>query len=154
MSAEELAPSSLKNRRVERQNKYFNEQVLMKEEAKIIAKTHKGESILTVSNNQEEFIFNEVKDNVSEKASFDYQSDNEQRNREEGNAIGSDVIVKNSSVNVRKEMKYKNLTSTMKDFYYLLEDYSLENLRRRLNEKLKILKPATVEEIHKMSSQI
>jgi hypothetical protein len=48
MQAEELAPSSVKNRRVERQNKYFKEQVLMKEETKIISKTHKGESILTV----------------------------------------------------------------------------------------------------------
>lgn len=48
MQAEELAPTSLRNRRIERQNKYFKEQVLMKEETKIIAKTHKGESILTV----------------------------------------------------------------------------------------------------------
>ena len=48
MTAEELAPSSLKNSRIERQDKYFRENVLMKENTKIIAKTHKGESILTV----------------------------------------------------------------------------------------------------------
>ena len=36
MSAEELAPSSLKNRRSERQNKYFKEQVLIGDDNKII----------------------------------------------------------------------------------------------------------------------
>lgn len=48
MSSEDLAPSSLKNRRIELKDKYFKEQVLMKEDMKIIAKTHKGESLLTV----------------------------------------------------------------------------------------------------------
>ncbi len=36
--------------RTERQNRYFKEQVLMREDMKIIAKTHKGESILNVEN--------------------------------------------------------------------------------------------------------
>ena len=35
LSSEELAPSSIKNKRIERQNKYFKEQVLMKEDMKI-----------------------------------------------------------------------------------------------------------------------
>jgi hypothetical protein len=150
MSSEELAPSSLKNRRTERQNKYFKEQVLMKEDAKIIAKTHKGESILTVDANpyQEEYIFNEVKDNVSEKASFDYQSDNEARNKElDTNGFSTQM---NVTKVVRKEMKYKNLTTSMKEFYNLLEEYSLENVRRKLSDKVKGLKPSTVEEIQKM----
>jgi len=37
--------------RMERQNKYFKEQVLMKEDMKIIAKTHKGEAFLNIENN-------------------------------------------------------------------------------------------------------
>ncbi len=48
LTSEQLAPSRIKNMRTERQIKYFKEQVLMKEEMKIIAKTHKGESILNV----------------------------------------------------------------------------------------------------------
>jgi len=51
LSSEQLAPSRMKNMRTERQNKYFKEQVLMKEEMKIIAKNHKGESILNVDSN-------------------------------------------------------------------------------------------------------
>lgn len=48
LSSEQLAPSRVKNMRTERQNKYFKEQVLMKDEMKLIAKTHKGESILNI----------------------------------------------------------------------------------------------------------
>ena len=51
LSSEQLAPSRIKNMRTERQNKYFKEQVLMKDEMKIIAKTHKGESFLNVDSN-------------------------------------------------------------------------------------------------------
>lgn len=67
MSSEDLAPTALKNRRIERQNKYFKEQVLMHDEAKVIAKTHKGESVLTVNkdNNQEENFFNLSNDLLS-----------------------------------------------------------------------------------------
>ena len=139
MDAEALAPSSLKNRRIDRQNKYFKEQVLMKEDTKIIAKTHKGESILTVDKPMDdEFIFNENKDNLSEKASFEYQSDNEEKKD-----LAEPVTVKP----YRKEIKYKNLTPSMKELYYTLEEYTFENVRKKLGEKLKILKPSTIEEI-------
>jgi hypothetical protein len=146
MSAEELAPSSLKNRRTERQNKYFKEQVLMKEDTRIIAKTHKGESILTVDKSayQDEYIFNDKADNVSEKASFDYQSDNEARNKELETKTEMSIKVP------RKEMKYKNLSSSMKDLYNHLEEYNVENVKKKLNEKMKGLKTQTVEEIQKM----
>jgi hypothetical protein len=97
MSSEELAPSSLKNLRTERQNKYFKEQVLMKEETKIIAKTHKGESILTVDNTNnkdthddifmsQDFVNKQTTDlndkkskDGSEKASWYYPSDGEEK---------------------------------------------------------------------------
>ncbi len=86
MQAEELAPSSLRNRRVERQNKYFKEQVFMKDEARIIAKTHKGEAILTtVDENENEEAFAREAQFVSSKngntqgdfAENNYNSDNE-----------------------------------------------------------------------------
>lgn len=50
LNTEQLAPSRIKNMRTERQNKYFKEQVLMKEDTRMVAKTHKGESILNVEN--------------------------------------------------------------------------------------------------------
>jgi hypothetical protein len=76
MGAEELAPSSLKNRRIERQNKYFKEQVLMKEETKITAKTNKGD-MLTVEDeifNREELIPSMKLNNTRE--SLDFSSNN------------------------------------------------------------------------------
>jgi len=54
MKAEELAPSSLKQERLERQQKYFNEQVLVKDDNKIITKNHKGVSIIVVNNGNAE----------------------------------------------------------------------------------------------------
>lgn len=84
MGAEELAPSSLKNRRIERQNKYFKEQVLMKEETKITAKTNKGD-MLTVEDeifNREELIPSMKLSNTRESLDFSsnnnlYSSDND-----------------------------------------------------------------------------
>ena len=49
MKAEELAPSELKNKRSERQNKYFKEQVLVTDDNKITTKSHKGENIIVVN---------------------------------------------------------------------------------------------------------
>jgi len=93
MSSEELAPTSLKSRRTEQQNKYFKEQVLMKGEAKIIAKTHKGESILVVDKGEngsevpEPIVNNNIlslnkeekkqEENLSDKASWVYESEGE-----------------------------------------------------------------------------
>lgn len=100
MSSEELAPSSLKSRRTEQQNKYFKEQVLMKGEAKIIAKTHKGESILIVDKAENsvempESVNNNLlsniirgeddkkdEDNISDKASWVFESDGENKKQQ------------------------------------------------------------------------
>ena len=71
LSSEELAPSTIKNKRIERQNKYFKEQVLMKEDMKIITKNHKGESILNTNDfnhiveKESEFFDKKCKKNLS-----------------------------------------------------------------------------------------
>lgn len=52
MSVEELAPSKLKKTRNELQNKYIQEQVIKKDEIKLIAKNHKGESIITIEQDE------------------------------------------------------------------------------------------------------
>lgn len=49
MSSDELAPTKLKKSRTERHNRYLNEQVYKnKEDMKVISKSHKGETILTL----------------------------------------------------------------------------------------------------------
>jgi len=159
MSSEELAPSSLKNRRIERQNKYFKEQVLMKEDTKIIAKTHKGETLLTVDrlDQQDYYIPNEeidIKDNLSEKASFEYNSDNEEKNLEakplsKNNSVTINLN-RNNSKPVKKEVKYKNLNSTLRDFYNNLEEFTVDNIIKKFNDKLKTLKTNTDNEILKL----
>jgi hypothetical protein len=190
MSSEELAPSSLKKRRVERQNKYFQEQVLMKEETKIIAKTNKGESLLSGADNidnkedpfitSDQFIFtNNVKkdENNSDKASWDYQSDNEERNRsinninQQDNIIrsrtsGQDVTRTNSSQLIKslsgtriteqkKGEKYKNLSVEMVELYKALEDMNRSTIINKLNEKLKNhLKPSSIAEINELRNKI
>jgi hypothetical protein len=158
MNSEELAPSSLKSGRIERQNKYFRENVLMKEEARIIAKTHKGESLLTVDNadDVDYYINNEEdkKDDVSEKASFDYKSDNEERNVEMIQPILKQSsapinLSRNNSIKPRKEFKYRNLSLALKEFYYQLEELTPEKVINIIHDKLKVLKATTLTEINK-----
>jgi len=115
MQSEELAPSSLKSRRTERQNKYFKEQVLMKEETKIIAKTHKGESILTFDKEiiNENFFMPQtdlsvekigMTENSHEKSSGIYYSDNDEvqvqvtNSRENSNLIKNSIILNKTAV--------------------------------------------------------
>jgi hypothetical protein len=129
MGAEELAPSSLKNRRIERQNKYFKEQVLMKEETKIIAKTHKGEAILTVDEenfNREEMIpsskvnnrrrESQDVDNVNSSNNNVYNSDNELSVMSEDNNLNQNNLQRvnstsSSVINHHKEKEKENLTT-------------------------------------------
>jgi hypothetical protein len=129
MGAEELAPSSLKNRRIERQNKYFKEQVLMKEETKIIAKTHKGEAILTVDEenfNREETIpsskvnnrrrESQDVDNVNSSNNNVYNSDNEVSVMSEDNNLNQNYLQRvnstsSSVINHHKEKEKENLTT-------------------------------------------
>jgi hypothetical protein len=190
MTSEELAPSSLKKRRIERQEKYFKEQVLMKDEAKIIAKTHKGEAILTVdkdtsnddyfltsgilekTGNEKENAAYEKNDNNSDKASGNYESDEERKiddinkvnnlSRENSSVKNLSSLIKSNSIykgesNLRKSnestkniIKYKNLSQDMLNFFNLLQEFKREGLFFKLNDKLKTnLKPETYQEILK-----
>lgn len=177
MSSEELAPSSLKSRRVERQNKYFKEQVLMKEETKIITKTHKGESIISVNKethdemdlvNESIPVQNRNQDN-SDKASWDSANDNEERRKtlENNNGVknsnSNNISIKQNqhtssnqaSSNKKSKMKFKNLTQENINFHNFLEEFTIENLRNKFNEKLRSqLKPNTVAEINKGREEI
>ena len=71
MTVDELAPSKLKKSRNLMQDKYLKEQVIRKDEIKIIAKNHKGEEIITLANfdnietdqpNKNENIYNKALD--------------------------------------------------------------------------------------------
>ena len=143
MSSEELAPTSLKKRRIERQEKYFKEQVLMKEDAKIISKTHKGENILTVnkdSNEHEDYCIPEkvsdnrlnkensknVSDNrwddKSEKASWNYDSD-------EGEKKNISVIKNYSLSENMRDVSVTKLSSSKSK-----SELNLKNNSRKINE--------------------
>lgn len=189
MSSEELAPSSLRNSKIERQNKYFKEQVLMTEETKIIAKNHKGESILTVDNgpdidHHDEPHFNsqvlpstdnkektaKARDD-SDKASWDNPSDNEERNNVENKepiiwsktnsttTINLFPPTRNNSFRsvpkFQKEIKFKNLSSDLQEFYRSLDEFNPENVKSKLKEKLNHhLKQTTINEILALKDNI
>lgn len=162
----------------------------MKDEGKILAKTSKGDSMLTVdeSDKGDQFLTSdqltlnkpkiENEDN-SERASWDYNSDNEERkglltaNSYKSSSSVQNVLKENKSGNIRasnnnsypnrtqsksdlsskKEIKYKNLSSEMLELHRSLEDLTKETLIEKLNDKLKShLKPATIAEINKLRS--
>ena len=164
MSSEELAPSSVKKRRIEQQNKYFKEQVLMEEDAKIIAKNHKGDALLSVEpkdKNSEGFIPFEVleqskviketiKDNEPQTIEQMHQNALEEARRE----------IKKKKLMAKKEeakqhvkeieLKFKNLSSEQLKFYFELDEFKRENIIGKINEKIKSnLKTETVDEINK-----
>lgn len=148
MSNEELAPEAIRTKRIERQEKHFKEQVLMEEETKIIAKTHKGESILTVGDSivnyddkkkEKESNDDEVK---SQKGSWYSNSDNEEK------TVKKIVSVSNKTVNKQdiEPIKYPNLNEEMKELYYrvleltpvyLINVYFQEKMQKKLQDKLK-----------------
>lgn len=159
MSSDQLAPSTVKNQRQERQEKYFKEQVLVNDEAKIIAKTHKGESILTVDHNQDDYYFANI-NLLQEKSNQDQQNFEVINSDDEGlqkmdssKELSLPSLSKKTSDfnknNRTRECPYKNLNQDDRNLYFLLEEYTLENLYKKWDEKLKsFLKPETVELIH------
>ena len=174
MSSEELAPSSLKSRRTEQQNKYFKEQVLMKGEAKIIAKTHKGESILVVDkgentmevqeNINNNLIINKVTkddekkqdDNLSDKASWVYESDGDKKqpsnNNEKNNKPGQNNSHRaenmiNQNVNLNDSLNVSRENSTQNNFNLQLKENSdpkYKHLTREQKEFMIMLDEFTV----------
>lgn len=170
MSSEELAPSSVKKKRIEQQNKYFKEQVLMEEDAKIIAKTHKGDGLLSVEpkdKNSEGFIPFEVleqhktiRDNKKENEQAQQQSQSQIETNNNGDDNNKDIKKKNifngKKEDIKKhnkviELKFKNLSSEKLKFYFELDEFKRENILGKINEKIKSnLKAETAEEIKKM----
>ena len=164
MTSEELAPSSLKKRRIERQEKYFKEQVLMKEDAIIIAKTHKGEAILTVdtdTSNHEYFLTSgilEKKEEAkkveakpsnqndadnSDKASWNYESDEENKledrklkrnSRENSNNIILDKSNKSITKSNGKDHMKKLNDDIKKEITYKNLSQEMLNFLNLLNE--------------------
>jgi hypothetical protein len=161
MTADQLAPTSEKNRRLERQEKYFKEQVLVADEAKIIAKTHKGEAILSVDQNPGDYYYENM--NINQE-----NSKSELQDIPSGEVLNSDeekkiapISRENSELNLNKKSSemyknsrgkdcpYKNLSKEDLNLYFLLEEYSLENLYKKWDEKLKtIMYPDIIQAIH------
>lgn len=164
MSSEELAPSSVKKRRIEQQNKYFKEQVLMEEDAKIIAKNHKGDALLSVEpkdKNSEGFIPFEVLE--QSKVVKETNKDNEPQTIEQMHQNALEEArreIKKKKMMAKKEeakqhvkeieLKFKNLSSEQLKFYFELDEFKRENIIGKINEKIKSnLKTETVDEINK-----
>ena len=164
MSSEELAPSSVKKRRIEQQNKYFKEQVLMEEDAKIIAKNHKGDALLSVEpkdKNSEGFIPFEVLE--QSKVIKETNKDNEPQTIEQMHQKALEEArreIKKKKLMAKKEeakqhvkeieLKFKNLSSEQLKFYFELDEFKRENIIGKINEKIKSnLKTETVDEINK-----
>jgi hypothetical protein len=163
MSSEELAPQTLKERRTERQQKYFKEQVLMNEDTKIIAKTHKGETLLSVGNDSNKYndlIFSsdalvldtksKQKSTDSDKNSMGILSDNEEETKLKTPKNGLSRA-NSTKVVKQKELKYKFLSAEHQKFYEYLEDCNREPLIKKFTEKLKNhLKLPTFNEVMKL----
>jgi len=157
MSAEELAPSSVKKFRDERQSKYFKEQVFMKEETKIITKNHKGESILTIDDSNISFPVITEKASTNQKLSSPKEksvNNDEYAEMMEINEEFKESPMEKTQKENKSEIKYKNLNQEQINFYLQLEEYQEENLIKKLHDKLRTnLKPSTYEEIMKIREE-
>ena len=175
-----------------KQNKYFQEQVLMKEELKVITKTHKGESVLTFEKetpNDEDLNFEAEnktnnfvtiakeddlnKENLSEKMSWDYYSDEEKTVKKESNISTQFLnLTKNASygnshsnkakeasntnnlTNSTLEIKEHALSQKVIDFKKNLDEYSRDALVKRFNDYLSILNEDTRKQIYDLRNNI
>ena len=153
MTSDELAPSSVKKRRMEQQNKYFKEQVYLDGEVKLIAKNHKGDTILSVDpkdRNNDGFISY----NVLQNANKDFRDSDIYGEMEESNDSMMKISEMKKQLRERYRIQYKNLSDEKIRACAELEEISLDYLISRINEKLSILKPESVEELNKMRNGI
>ena len=169
MTSEELAPSKLKQSRNELMNKYLKEQVIKKDEIRIIAKNHKGESMLTmdgeVTNEYPDDSIVRVEDeNIYNKALV--ESDGEEENINES----IEKRVSNSRfTSDQKLTSNNNLTQTIiinnntnYDASAILTSSSkskltISDLNKFFDEQLSFLKPETrqlIEQKRKEMEQI
>ncbi len=158
MTSDELAPSSVKKRKMEQQNKYFKEQVYLDGEVKLIAKNHKGDTILSVDpkdRNNDGFIsYNVLQKNSYSTKDFRDRDADMYGEREDN----SDIVMKRNEMKKqlgeRYKMKYKNISQDKIRFCVDLEDISPDYLTSRINERINILKPESIEELNKMRKEM
>ena len=143
MSSDELAPPDEKKKILEQQKKFFKEQVFVPEEMKIVAINYKDDNILSSVAKDTGINPFEVLDNNNNHHESDY-SDNENNDKKK--------IGKNNQKSEYKalESKYSNLSSDMLNFYFALDKCKPDILKKEINEKLKQLKPETLEELNKL----
>ena len=157
MNSDELAPSSVKKRRREQQNKYFKEQVYLDGEIKIIAKNHKGDTILSVDpkdKNNEGFISY----TVLQKSNYERTQDLKDKDAEfsdggSGDEIDGAIKKKEKKRQLAEiiQNKYKNLPPEKVRFYVDLEDCRREKIISKINKRItQNLKPETVQEMNEL----
>ena len=110
---------------------------------KIVAINYKDDNILSSVAKDTGINPFEVLDNNNNHHESDY-SDNENNDKKK--------IGKNNQKSEYKalESKYSNLSSDMLNFYFALDKCKPDILKKEINEKLKQLKPETLEELNKL----
>lgn len=148
MTSDELISKAEKLQRVNQQNKFFKEQVYVPEDMKIIAINHK-DNILSQNNRDKINTINPL-ELLEEQNKIDESSDEEMN--EKVNNFGGIKKNKNIRNEQMKEIKskYSNLSSDMLNFYFALDKCKPDILKKEINEKLKQLKPETLEELNKL----
>lgn len=158
MSSDELAPSSFIQSRLEKQNKYFKEQVLIDETPNIITKTHKGEAILNIADNNKanavsEFIpFEIVKSKINSEEVIDLNEDLIQDNNNIN--IDPDYQMKRYQTTENKlekmiAIKYNTKSKAKIKYLASFEDYTKENLEKTINAQVQTdLKNETIQTLN------
>lgn len=118
MSIEELAPSKLKKSRNELHNKYLKEQVIKKEDIKLIAKNHKGESIITMdndaANNESETLRKMNENNIYNKA-LDIEDDGDNNKDSDSDSVLYDNHIRTTTKKSSGLLKKKESKSMLID---------------------------------------
>ena len=147
MSSDELAPPDEKKKRLEQQKKFFKEQVFVPENMKIVAINYKDDNILSgiAKDNTGINPFEVLENNNNHESEVSDNENNEKKNYKKNNQKSEYKAL---------ESKYSNLSSDMLNFYFALDKCKPDVLKKEINEKLKQLKPETLEELNKMKEKV
>ena len=146
MSSDELAPPDEKKKRLEQQKKFFKEQVFVPENMKIVAINYKDDNILSgiAKDNTGINPFEVLENNNNHESDVSENENNEKKNYKKNNQKSEYKAL---------ESKYSNLSSDMLNFYFALDKCKPDVLKKEIKEKLKQLKPETLEELNKMKEK-
>ena len=146
MSSDELAPPDEKKKRLEQQKKFFKEQVFVPENMKIVAINYKDDNILSgiAKDNTGINPFEVLENNNNHESDVSDNENNEKKNFKKNNQKSEYKAL---------ESKYSNLSSDMLNFYFALDKCKPDVLKKEIKEKLKQLKPETLEELNKMKEK-